>query len=531
MKKLERWILHPFLFGIYPVMALLAHNIRQIAPVYAFRAFLLSGVLALVVLLLFRIILMEWRRAALITSFAVLLFFSYGQIFEPLQHVHLLGVDIGRHRVLLVVAAMLLVTASWLILKKLSLPTWTMALNVMSVIAVSLTLVQILWYEVRTAIVSQVLPPPATTAADLGLHLPEGKTPPDIYYIILDMYTRQDAMQINLGYDNSPFLSALEQRGFFVATCSQSNYPSTYPSLTSSLNMNYLSTLSKDFSPPNKEIDDLYPFLQENAVRLALKNLGYKIVGFESGFSPDQFQDADYYFSPQNDIWGELTLGGLNPLESILMQNSAGLVLYDYSLSHPTIRPFFDYSYITFRNRMLFEMDKLPDLTSIPGPKFTFVHLIAPHNPFAFGPNGEVIVRQTPFTLNNDRDAQAMPDFTRGYIGEVTYLDERFLSIVDQIMKKSATPPIIIIQGDHGIPRIPKWNMANLNVYYLPEGGEQNLYPSISPVNSFRVIFNTYFGAHLNLLKDQACNSASNDPYACPVLADPNPQCSVAGQP
>lgn len=225
--------------------------------------------------------------------------------------------------------------------------------------------------------------------------------------------------------------------------------------------MNYLPALSKYFAPPNKEIDDLYPFLQQNAVRQALKGLGYKIVGFESGYSPDEFQDADYYFSPRADIWNELTTGGLNPFETILMQNSAGLWLYDYSLTHPAVRPFFDYTYIDFRNRMLFEMDKLPELPSIPGPKFIFIHLIAPHDPFAFGPNGEVIDRMTPFTFNGDPEAKTFTDFKRGYTGEVTYLDQRFLSIVDQILRKSATPPVIILQGDHGIPVSPigRWRI------------------------------------------------------------------------
>jgi hypothetical protein len=41
-----------------------------------------------------------------------------------------------------------------------------------------------------------------------------------------------------------------------------------------------------------------------------------------------------------------------------------------------------------------------------------------------------------------------------------------------------------------------------LNAYYLPEGGERLLYPSISPVNSFRVVLNAYFGAELPLLPD-----------------------------
>jgi hypothetical protein len=530
MNFLKRWILHPFLFGIYPVLALLAHNISQVTPLYSLRSFLIALLLAALTLVVARLILRDWRRAALVTSPAVLLFFTYGLLFTTASNLPLLGGKMGGHHwlhpVLIAAIVIVLVVLGWLSLKRLDLPSWTRTLNLFGILAVILPLAQIVWYESRNAYVSSTLARPLVNAADLGLKVPAGKTPPDIYYIILDMYTRNDAMQTNLGYDNSQFLAALEQRGFYVASCSQSNYPSTYPSLTSSLNFNYLGALSPDFSPPNTQENDMYDFLQQSAVRTVLKGLGYKIVSFESGFSPDELHDADYYYSFESDIWGELTLGGLNPFESLLTQSSAGAVLYNYSLSHPAIRGFFDQSYIVFRNRMVYAMDKLPEMPSLPGPKFVFVHLIAPHNPFAFGPNGEVVVRKTPFTLNNDQDAQNIQDFTRGYTAEVTYLDSSFLKIVDEIIKNSSTAPIIIIQGDHGIPRLANWNMTNLNVYYLPGGGESSLYPSISPVNSFRVIFNDYFGGNLDLLPDRACNNPWDDPFGCKVQVDPNPQCA-----
>jgi hypothetical protein len=41
-----------------------------------------------------------------------------------------------------------------------------------------------------------------------------------------------------------------------------------------------------------------------------------------------------------------------------------------------------------------------------------------------------------------------------------------------------------------------------LNAYYLPGGEDRWLYPSISPVNSFRVVLNAYFGADLPFLPD-----------------------------
>jgi hypothetical protein len=42
-----------------------------------------------------------------------------------------------------------------------------------------------------------------------------------------------------------------------------------------------------------------------------------------------------------------------------------------------------------------------------------------------------------------------------------------------------------------------------LNAYYLPNGGSQDLYPTISPVNSFRIVLNTYFGTNLELLPSE----------------------------
>jgi hypothetical protein len=428
---------------------------------------------------------------------------------------------------------LLFVGLAWLSFKiKDSLSIWTLTLNIFGLILVFLPLSQIGWYLARTMIpISSTLSGPSSSALDLDLQIPQGKPAPDIYYIILDMYTRHDAMEVNLSYDNSSFLNALEQRGFYIADCSQSNYPSTYLSLTSSLNFNYLDALNKQFLPPNTTEETMYPYLQNNSVRRVLKELGYKIIGFESGFSPDEFHNADEYLAPQNDILGELTLGGLNPFESLLMQTSAGELAYAYSTTQPALQPFFDYSYTVYRNRMVFAIKKLPDLASTPGPKFVFVHLLAPHNPFVFGSNGQVLTLNSPFSLDYDLNAATIYDFTAGYTAEVTYLNKQFLNIVDHIIQNSTTPPVIILQGDHGIPRLADWNMTNLSAYYLPEGGEINLYSSISPVNSFRIIFNTYFGGHLPLLEDKACNFSKNGIYGCSLQIDPSPQCSLGNKP
>jgi hypothetical protein len=46
--------------------------------------------------------------------------------------------------------------------------------------------------------------------------------------------------------------------------------------------------------------------------------------------------------------------------------------------------------------------------------------------------------------------------------------------------------------------------MAILNAYYLPDADTSFLYDKISPVNSFRVLFNAYFNTGYEILPDRS---------------------------
>jgi hypothetical protein len=147
-------------------------------------------------------------------------------------------------------------------------------------------------------------------------------------------------------------------------------------------------------------------------------------------------------------------------------------------------------------------LNRMENITSVPGPKFVYLHLSDPHNPWVVGANGE---------LTNSL-------FDPGYVDSITYLNKRFVEIFSKIIKDSRVPPIIIVQGDHGYGTSPDTRARNFVAYYFPGPGARLIYPSITSVNAFRVIFNAYFGSNYPMLEDITNFSTSKGFYTYQVI-------------
>jgi hypothetical protein len=152
-------------------------------------------------------------------------------------------------------------------------------------------------YEIKTSVRAGGAPDQNLLAEAATLRAPSANTSPDVYYIVLDSYTRNDTLSAHFSFDNSGFIESLESAGFYVADCSQSNYSYTTLSLASSLNFNYLQALSPSLSSESKDETDVYPLLFHNAAAYFFRQMGYRFVAFESGFSPTELVDADVYYS------------------------------------------------------------------------------------------------------------------------------------------------------------------------------------------------------------------------------------------
>jgi hypothetical protein len=352
------------------------------------------------------------------------------------------------------------------------------------------------------------------------LQLPEGGPAPDIYYIILDAYTRQDVLQEVFDYDNSQFLDALTEIGFYVARCSQSNYAQTELSLASTFNLNYLEELGEDFVAGSADRSGLWPLLRHGKVRSLLEDLGYTIVAFDTGFYWIMWMDADVYLSPPGEGSSSALfhLGGLNGFEAMFLRSTAVLVLTDAALKFDLLErvlPDVDYPRKIWREKALFTLSQLAfdKVPSIQGPKFVYAHVILPHPPYVFGPNGEVVEERL--------DDMDIP----GYRGQLIFTNAQIQPILHELIELSEREPVIILQGDHGLRFTPEERMAILNAYYLPGNASDQLYPTISPVNSFRLVFNSYFGAEYELLEDVSYFSKYNHPYDYQIVPVPTSGC------
>ncbi len=498
MKILSRIHFHPYLIGIFPVLSLYAYNQSQLTPEAPWRSLAVIIVGTTVVFIILRLCFKDWRKAGFITSYASLVFFLYNPLREVAHNIHFSKLNLGSNRYIFPVWALILVLGIWVVVKKLPRrESTTQLFNLVALAAILLPVISIAFYSVSHFLGKY---PPVQSSHSLTKQAIMDK--PDIYYIILDMYGRSDTIEEEFGYDNSSFLKEIRDQGFYVASCSTSNYSHTELSLASSLNMNFLPALGSDFLPENTNYSNAEAVIKNNAVWHYLHQHGYTFVAFESGFPFIDISDADVYIRTANKRKDDI-----EPFELLLIEQTPVRIIENKILSYN----FGSAKAGNFRiygdnyDRTLYALQKLTQLPrAVPGPKFVYAHFILPHPPYIFGPHGEYVGNDQ--SLNGGLNHAPVDEtaYHRGYTDQLRYIDSIMPAILKQLISESETRPIIIVQGDHGFWGGPEKRLPILNAYYLPgKDASQLLYPGITPVNTFRIILNAYFNGKFEILPDE----------------------------
>ena len=549
-------VLFPFIFAVYLPLTLLAFNVDQVEISAVFRPTILVILFSLLMYFVFWLAFKNRHKAGLGTTLILILFFSYGHVYNLLKEQTIAGFETGRHRILIFVAGVILIGGLYFIWKKIRSPEKaTPVLNI-----ISLTILVFPLYQITSFYLEDTAEVSIASESQISTSLPlQDEGLPDIYYIVLDSYGRQDILESIYQHDNAQFINELEDLGFFVADQSRSNYSQTTLSLSSSLNIDYVQAFIEPIDEDNLDKEPLRKAFKNSKVRELLEAMGYSTIAFDSTMRATQINDADEFLSwdknekNDEDLGSTLTnIGAITPFEMIFIESSAGIMLTNMASQCITLQnqadkadknfngdrslacrmagwiiPQLDYPYTNLRNNILYTFEELSNLGNTSAPRFVFVHMIAPHFPFVFGPNGEFSSQTRAFSLNEGGGFVGnRQTYMDGYTDELTYINKRLIETVEQIIANSETPPVIIIQADHGahanmVPGDPdplpvpfyEERFAILNAYYLSNCDTQQLYAGITPVNTFRVVFNACFGQDFPLLDDTSYFSKYASPY------------------
>ncbi|MCI0807289.1 MAG: hypothetical protein J4N68_10745 [Chloroflexi bacterium] len=507
LRSLANTPMYPWIFAAYPALQLAAANLIQIDLQDIVRPLVFSWIMATIGYMGLYLVFRHPEPTALVVLFGLIFFFTYGHVYYLLRDYPVGEFTFARHRYLMVAYALGLATTIW-IARKIGprLSNTSLWLNALTLALAFIPFVRIADHLIETNETAREVSKSSRELVEDAAATDDNL--PDIYYIILDTYTRGDALERDYGYDNSWFLDGLSNLGFYVATCSRSNYGETLTSLTSALNLDYIPQVGRRLAELGLDANNVFVLLKQSLVRSQLEALGYRTVAFQTGFDWSDMQDADIYLSLARK---PLDLQRMSAFEALFIENTAIKLLLDTQY----LLKIADFGAAGFRHRGHVELqlnilEELPRIPSIEGPTFTFAHVLIPHTPFVFEANGEIVT--DPRYYSGERAGPINREYLiRGYRNEVAFVSQQMLEIAEILLRQSDVPPVIIIQGDTGLERDNK--MQILNVYYAPLAAAE-LYPAITPVNSFRIIFNAYLGMDFDLLPDISYPKGDGEPSA-----------------
>jgi hypothetical protein len=490
--------IYPFLFSISFALFLLANNIEEInnlgaydmvlPPILAFLVF------AIAIFWIIKFIVKDILRAGVISSLIILFIFYYGVAYDVVKGWNIWGILLGRHIFLLPFwIIIVLIGIFWTIKTRRDLASFTKILNFFTVLLVLISLVNIILYYFNRPEIDFL----SDKKDSISISEVDGRLP-DIYYILPDMYAGVSALKEHFNFDNKEFIEFLESKDFVVPDQSRSNYRITYFSLASTLNMDYLDYFSNLEKSDYGDFSEILQIIRDNKVVKFLKENGYKIVRFRMDHPID---GADI----------EVGRPVLSEYNYLLLDST---ILRAFGSRRNIFHTYFNWRMRTNIVKSFEELENIPDLYP-DDPKFVFFHVAPPHWPYFFASDGSAVAFK--FTDYEKIDPAQEREY---YLDQLKFINKKIEEVVEAILAKSEEPPIIIIQSDHGYNSPldsgeidPIVSVKNFSALHLP-GKDKGVVPqTLSPVNTFRLIFDQYFGTKLGQFKNKSYIYNYDQPY------------------
>jgi hypothetical protein len=489
-------VLLPILLAVYPIVSLYQHNQSEIALSVILPPLVVAVGTSIALVGLFSAITKSTTRAGVAASAVVVGFFYYGIV---------LGWGLSNGWLLPIWLVLLASALAMSLQTRRDLTGVTWVLVAFAAVLVLLPAVKILSYRIDhppVRITDPRLwpsPPQRATPSPPQRATLAGGPPRDIYYIIPDDYARSDVLKRFFGFDNSGFTNKLEQRGFVLASSVRSPYSKSELNMASALNFDYLGSLPRVLGQRSQDVLLARKMIEDSRASRALKSLGYRYTHVDSDnitFAADN-PHISPLAAPDNltYLW----------LRDSMLRLVGGTIGFDEAATNDR-----------FRKSVRSAFRKLAATSTEPGPKLVVFHTLMPHDPYIFGPHGQ------PVTFPDHSDTGHSTKFgMRYYVRQLRFVNHELLGVVDAILAHSRTPPVIVIQSDEGFEALPEdWGEATVQdmrvkgfcALLLPGRPKARVPKVFNTVNSWRLLFNRYFGTHYPLLRSVSYPELDN-PY------------------
>ena len=482
---------HPFLFVILPPLVIFIGNIEQLYPADLVLPTLLILIPTILLWIGFTFFFKSSTKSGLIVSLMIVLFFSYGTIFTKLNGI-IVNFQISNTFFIFLFLGIFILGFLYCFKTKRKLNNITTILNVVVITLIAVTSTQLIGYDFNQ---SHIFEDDVDTSTQFRLTDSLSEYP-DIYYIILDEYAGSKILNDTFDYDNSEFINFLNTTGFNTPLQTQSNYFVSFLSLSSTLNMQYVNFYTDEVGIDSKDRRLSYNLLHNNRLMQILESNGYSTINFDSNWGPTN----------------AIKIASQNLCEKSPVFDSE---LFIMVLGNSMLKPIYvDLFLPADRERVLCIFSELPEIQfESKKPIFVFAHIMLPHGPYVWGPNGEhKKIASLMHGVEEDKKA---------YVDQLKFTNKMVQEMIEKIMDEKKRPKIIIIQSDHGdtagkYKSGSAWThdrLSNINYILLPDKNENPLYNTMTPVNTFRVLFNDYFNTNFEVLEDIVFDSGYDTPY------------------
>lgn len=482
---------HVILLPTFFILFLFSYNQDELLIKDLFIPIVSSMIIVSVSMIIIRLFSKNSHKNFLIFSMLIILFFIYGHVFITIDNFQIGDFDIGRHLFLLPLFFGIFILCLYLI-KNYFNSKITLFLNVISVTLIFLSLSNIVTFNTISD---------SKLFENIELTL-DSKNKPNIYYIILDEYAGKESLEHYYDFDNSKFLDFLKTKEFFVMSDSFSNYPYTGLSTASTLNMKYLDFLTT-FSENHSSKPALQLF-QKNNVMTIFNDNDYTTIYIYGGVR-ERVQIADINICERY-----MT----HDFPNLLFRTTVLTIIHKQLLSN-------DWAEIRLcaLNELSTAHEKYPE------PIFVFAHLRLPHDPFTFGPNGEILD-------DAEINLELTPSGTiSNYLDQLVFTNKKISDLIE-ILLNLENPPIIILQSDHGARFDIDWEDVessdaslhraynNFHAVYFPNKNYDSFSSTSTNVNTFRIVFNEIFDKNLEILDDKIFLSHPSKEYEFTDITD-----------